>query len=205
MRGAQGSPRRPERVLADRLPEVRFDLGAEVVLREILDGVDVGIAGVVDENVQPAEGVDCCLDRRDCLRAVGHVEAHCPSAVRIALDEVLKLVRISGCGDDVLAGGQRRLGQGTADAAGASGDEPSTGRGFCRRVRRVETGTGDAVRGTHFFLLSRTCDTHGRRYRGVDGAGRPGRRGCRAVAARAQRGAPDGSGSRSRATRWRAR
>jgi hypothetical protein len=44
----------------------------------------------------------------------------------IVLDELPKLVRISGCGDDILAGGQRRLGQGTAKAARASGDEPAS-------------------------------------------------------------------------------
>ena len=57
----------------DDAPEVGLDLGAEVVLREVLDRVDVGIAGVVDENVQPAEGAGRCLDRRGRLRAVGHV------------------------------------------------------------------------------------------------------------------------------------
>jgi hypothetical protein len=89
-------------------PEVGLDLRAEVVLREVLDGVDVGIAGVVYENVQPAEGVGRCLDRRGCLRAVGHVEANCPGAAGVSLDELLKLVRISGCGDDILAGDHRR-------------------------------------------------------------------------------------------------
>src|SRR3954451_4356327 len=106
-----------------------LDLGAEVVLREVLDGVDVGITGVVDENVQPAEGVGRCLDRRGCLRAVGHVKSNGPGAAGVALDEILKLVRISGCGDDILAGGQRRLGKGTPKAARASGDEPSTTHG----------------------------------------------------------------------------
>ena len=110
-------------------PEVGLDLGAEVVLREVLDGVDVGIAGVVDEDVQPAERVGRGLDRRGCLRAVGHVKANCPGAAGVPLDEVLNLVRISGCGDDILAGGQRRLGQGTAKAARASGDEPGTRHG----------------------------------------------------------------------------
>src|SRR3954469_7357602 len=113
----------------DDAPEVGLDLGAEVVLREVLDGVDVRIAGVVDENVQPAEGVGRCLDRRGCLRAVGHVKSNGPGAAGVALDEIPKLVRISGCRDDILAGGQRRLGQGTPKAASASGDEPSTRHG----------------------------------------------------------------------------
>jgi hypothetical protein len=37
----------------DDAPEIGLDLGAEVVLREVLNGVDVGIAGAVNENVQP--------------------------------------------------------------------------------------------------------------------------------------------------------
>ena len=114
------------RVMVDDAPEVGLDLSAEVILREVLDGVDVGIAGVVDENVQPAEDVGCCLDRGGCLRAVGHGKANRFGTAGIAPDEILKLVRVSGCGDDILASGQRRLGQRAAKAARASGDEPST-------------------------------------------------------------------------------
>jgi hypothetical protein len=113
----------------DHAPEVSLDLGAEVVLREVLDGVDVGIAGVVDENVQPAEGVGRCLDRLGGLPAVGHVKSNRPGAPGVPLDEILELVRIAGCGDDILAGGQSRLGQGTPKPARASGDEPSTRHG----------------------------------------------------------------------------
>ena len=80
------------------------------------------------------------------------------------------------------------------------------------RLQRVETGTDDGGRDPPFSPLSRMRGAHARRYRGVDRPGRSSRRSVPPSAGRAQvlrvpfdRGAPDRSGSSSRATRWRAR
>jgi hypothetical protein len=49
--------------------EVRGDLGGEISERDVLDRGRVTVAGVVDHDVESAETLDCCLDRRDRDRA----------------------------------------------------------------------------------------------------------------------------------------
>jgi hypothetical protein len=51
----------------------RFDLGAEVGQIDFFEGCHVGVAGIVDDHVQPAETVDGGLDCRVRLIRVGYV------------------------------------------------------------------------------------------------------------------------------------
>ena len=61
-----GDPQRPE--------DVRFDLVACLLLRQLLDEPEVPIAGVVDDDVEPPEVVVGLLDSGEIRLTIGHVE-----------------------------------------------------------------------------------------------------------------------------------
>jgi hypothetical protein len=58
----------------DRAVEDGLHLGAEVVHGDLFDRDDVGVAGVVDHDIEPAECLDRGLDRLPGLFLVGDVE-----------------------------------------------------------------------------------------------------------------------------------
>ena len=59
-------PQRPE--------QVRLDLLARLTLAELLDHAELPVAGVVDDDVQPAEVLVRAADALERRRAVGHVQ-----------------------------------------------------------------------------------------------------------------------------------
>jgi hypothetical protein len=89
--------------------EVRLDLRAEIVLRDVFDRADVRVARVVDDDVEVAErgarhfgGSACGLGARD-------VEPRGAYAVAELLDERLKVLRVAGRGDETIAICEDRL------------------------------------------------------------------------------------------------
>ncbi len=61
------------------------------------------------------------------LIAVGDVERDGAGAVGMALDQVAQGIRVASGGDDLVAGGQRGVGELATEAAGTAGDEPCLG------------------------------------------------------------------------------
>jgi hypothetical protein len=74
-----------------------------------------------------SEGVDRRPDRRLGLGAVGDVEGDGARPLGVALHEVGELLGVARCGHELVTGLEHCLGQGTAEAAGAAGDEPGAG------------------------------------------------------------------------------
>ena len=94
----------------DDAEEVRVDLGAEVLGGDVLDRGEVGVAGVVDDDVEAAER----LDRRPHGGLgggrVGDVEGHLAEPVAVRVDEVVEQLGVSRGGDERMAGFEDRLG-----------------------------------------------------------------------------------------------
>ena len=105
-------------------PEVRLELGAEIGVVRRLDGRHVGVAGVVDDHVDPAEAVAGGGQRLPCLGGIGHVEAEREEAVAVALDELVELLRPGRRRGDAVAGLEGGVGEGAAEAARGACDEP---------------------------------------------------------------------------------
>jgi hypothetical protein len=65
--------------------------------------VHVRVACVVDENVEPPEGVDCLPDRAFGLGAIGHVHLNRTGAIRKPLDQVAERLGVTGGGHEPVA------------------------------------------------------------------------------------------------------
>ena len=110
--------------------EIRVDLRAEVVERDVLGRVGVGVAGVVDEHVDAAERVDCLGDCARGLFRLRHVERHRADAIAVRVDQRAEIAGLAGRRDDAVPRGERGLDERTAETARAAGDEPDLGNGL---------------------------------------------------------------------------
>ena len=73
----------------DDAEEVGLDLLAEFLFGHVLDGVDLGVAGVVDDDVEAAERRGRGGDGGAGGRRVGHVERDGAHVVAVLRDEVV--------------------------------------------------------------------------------------------------------------------
>ena len=119
---AQDRQRGPSDV--DDTEEVGLDLGAEVGLGGVLDRGHVRVPGVVHQDVQAPERLDGGVDGPPRRGRVGHVQGDEADAVPVRVHEVREGLGAPGGGDQVVARLKDRLGEGTAQAARASGDQP---------------------------------------------------------------------------------
>jgi hypothetical protein len=94
----------------DPAEQVGLDLGAEVVAGDVLDGGEVGVAGVVDDHVEPSEPVDGRSHRRLGGREVGDVERERVDAIAVTGFEVVELLRLARGRKHLVARRQRRRG-----------------------------------------------------------------------------------------------
>ena len=111
-----------------RAEQVGLELVAGVGLAELLDHAELAVAGVVDDDVEPAEVLVRLRDGGEVGVAVGDVELERQQPVAVLLDEVVEGGQVArGGGDRVAAleGGDRPL---AAEAAGRAGDEPDLAR-----------------------------------------------------------------------------
>lgn len=114
-----------------RSVEMGFDGALEGVEGLVLEGGYLNDAGVVDEDIELAEGRDCVLDGGDGLCAVGDVGGDEQDAGGVmdgaALEQKLagagELVQVAGYEGDAAAGAGETLGEAKAEAAGAAGDQ----------------------------------------------------------------------------------
>ena len=77
-------------------------------LGELLDEAEVAVAGVVDDDVEPAEVVVRLLDGGEVGVAVGDVELDRQQRVAVLLGEVVERRGVAGGGGDLVAALQRR-------------------------------------------------------------------------------------------------
>lgn len=124
----------PDRALRDvhRAPEVHLEQRARHIIRHGLVLPDRDVAGVVENNVDAAEGG---LGLRECgvdLLGLRHVELHDAKTVcGVLLDEVVERGGIAQCCDDFVAALERLDDRFAAEAGGGTGD--------CRRGQDERT------------------------------------------------------------------
>ena len=91
------------------------------------DGADEAEAGVVDENVEPAEGVRRQGHRLLGCAGLGHVERSRSRGLRMRLGDARERGRVARRSDDLIATIEGRSREQTAEARGTAGDKPSLG------------------------------------------------------------------------------
>ena len=143
----------------ERTEEVRLELAADVGLAHLLDEAEVAVAGVVDDDVEPAEAIVRLLHGGEVRVAVGDVEGDRQDRVAVGLDEVVEGGGVAGGRGDVVASlecGDRPL---ATEPTGRSGDEPRFRHAFDamtssalqrkprRRCQTPVRGDADAPRG----------------------------------------------------------
>src|SRR5690606_4334341 len=111
-------------------PEIGLELLPEVLDRAGFDGCDVGIAGVVDEDVDAAEASDRVGECLLHLRWIGDVQLEREHAFAELGDEGVELSWCTCGGCDAMTCSQGGAGDRVSDAAGGSGDEPCLFHGF---------------------------------------------------------------------------
>ena len=95
---------------------IRLDLGARLLLSQLLDEAEVPVAGVVDDDVQSAEVVMSLLDRGEVRVAIGHVQLIGSGRVAVFLGEVGQGRGVAGGGGNLVAALEGRDGPFPAEA-----------------------------------------------------------------------------------------
>ncbi|GAY15070.1 hypothetical protein MSZK_17960 [Mycobacterium sp. shizuoka-1] len=107
----------------DDTEKVRLDLGAKVVEIDILGGGHVGVTGIVDQNVEAPPTTDRGVRGGADMIIVGDVEFDDGQTVWFSRGEIVERRGCANACDDAVPGSQSRLGDGTSETAGGSGDE----------------------------------------------------------------------------------
>jgi hypothetical protein len=92
--------------------EVCLHLRAEVVLTHVLDRVDVRVTGIVDDDVEAAEGGSGNGNGCARGRGIGHVEGRCAHPLAVPRDEIVEIFKLARCGNKAVAGGKHGASQG---------------------------------------------------------------------------------------------
>ena len=106
-----------------RTDQGRGDLPVHLLGRELLEEAGVEARRVVDQHVDAAEALDGRLDGGLCVLAAGDVELGDDQVVCVA-ERLGDGGGVAAGGHDVVAGGQRGLGDVDAQAAAGAGDDP---------------------------------------------------------------------------------
>ena len=102
-------------------------LRPEVLDRDILDRREVGVSGVVDDDVEPSEFVQRGPYSRFGRVRVGDVECHDPDAIAVGRDQVVEIGGLARTSDELIAVLEDGAGDLPAEAAGCAGDEIDLG------------------------------------------------------------------------------
>jgi hypothetical protein len=94
----------------DHTKQVGFDLGAEILGRELLERADVSEARVVDQNIETAEGNHRHLHGRLRRHGIRNVERDRAYLIAIPGDEIGKLFGITRGGHEAIPGSEYGLG-----------------------------------------------------------------------------------------------
>ncbi len=98
----------------------------EVGVGGLLDRGAVRVAGVVRDHVEAAELVESGPYGGPTRGCVGDVQSDRADLIAVLVDQVVELIGFAGGGDDPVAGGQDRFGEGAAEAAGTACDQPNS-------------------------------------------------------------------------------
>jgi hypothetical protein len=102
--------------------EIGVDLRPEFCVLSLLEGDDMAKAGIIDENVEAAEGADCKFHPGLCGGGVGDVEREGPQIIAMTFLEIRHAGRIARGRHDAVAGGERRLRNGAPEPPSTAGD-----------------------------------------------------------------------------------
>jgi hypothetical protein len=108
----------------DEAEDVGFELAADLFILALFDGGEVAVASIIHEHIDaaktrfgigngPADGL-----------LTGDIEGQCERGFRILISDILDLFRLAGGKHHALTAGEYLLGKLTAEAGGATGDEP---------------------------------------------------------------------------------
>ena len=120
--------------------------GTQLGVRGLLDGADLGPAGVVDEHVDPAVLLHRRVDGRLRRRAVGDVERDGVDQGGVGRDELVEGLGPADGGDHRVARLHGGLRDRPAEAAARAGHEPHPGvghEGEPTRIRGVRLSSDD--------------------------------------------------------------
>lgn len=95
-------------------------------LVQLFGCADESVAGVVDDDVQPAERIDGSIDDPQDLAALADVQVQDTQGGWILLREIGQCVVAADGADDLVASFQRCFGEGAPQAATCAGHEPHT-------------------------------------------------------------------------------
>ncbi len=107
-----------------RAEQVGFELVAQFPLGQLLDRADLGVAGVVHDDVEPAEVLFGLLHGREDGGPVGHVQFQREDGVAVGVGQFLEGGGAPGGGGDLVTARQGGLDEVAAEAAVRAGDEP---------------------------------------------------------------------------------
>src|SRR4051794_18222165 len=110
--------------------EIGLNLGAEVLNGRVLDCGKVPIAGVVDQHIEAAEGVNSQLDGRDRCTLLGDIQRDGAHVVAVTLNQIGELLWITGSGDQLVARCEDGLSDRATQPPSASRDQPY----LCHRI-----------------------------------------------------------------------
>ena len=110
-----------------RAEEDGLELVAERLVAHVLERGEVGVAGVVDDDVEPAERVERGLHRGGRLGGHGDVVGDGAHAIAVCRDQILEDLGAARGGEHAITAFERGLDDVAAETAGASCDEPYLG------------------------------------------------------------------------------
>src|SRR3954471_8815901 len=97
--GALGAQERQRRLgHPQHAEEVGLELGAGILLGDLLDHAELSVTGIVDDDVEPAEVLVRAANGGEVSPAVGDVKPQRQDAVAEALDQVIQGGRVAGGG-----------------------------------------------------------------------------------------------------------
>jgi len=137
--------------------DVRLQLIAKLLLRELFDQPELPVARVVDHDVQAAEMLLRLVDRGEARRTVLHVEREGEDAISVFGNEIPQGTRIARGGSHFVATVEGCDCPFTSEAARCAGNEPH----LVRHVEFLDSkggkATGSNTRQPVFRRMSRSC------------------------------------------------
>ncbi len=109
----------------ERTEHVGLQLIAQLLLGQLLDRTELGVPGVVHDDVEPAEVLPGPLDGLDDGGLVGHLQLQREHGVTVGADQVIEVLDVAGGGGHLVAARQGGFDEVAPEAARRTGDEPN--------------------------------------------------------------------------------
>jgi hypothetical protein len=128
-----------------RLEPRAGDIGVTKQPGDVPDRAHVGVARVVDDDIEPAERRDGRGHRRARGRGLRDVELHGADSIGVLLDERSQALGVAGSGHEAIPRGEHGLGELETETARASSDQPDLRHGN-PPLRSRPFGSGSSMR-----------------------------------------------------------